>query len=247
ADGKTRITGEIHSRDHTERLLSHFGVNIKSSPTDVLVEGGQKFKANKLKVPSDPSTAAFWLAGASLVKGSELLLKNVSLNPTRIGFIRVLERMGGKVTMKMTEKDPEPIGDITCGYAGLKGITIEEAEVPSLIDELPVLSVLASQAQGRTVVTGAEELRVKETDRIEALATNLRAMGIQIETTPDGFIIEGPQKLKGAKIDSFHDHRIAMAFSIAGLVAEGETIIENADCVGISYPEFFTTLQKLTS
>jgi 3-phosphoshikimate 1-carboxyvinyltransferase len=246
ANGKTRITGEIHSRDHTERLLSHFGVHIKSTSTEVLIEGGQKFKANKLKVPSDPSTAAFWLAGASLIKGSDLHLKNVSLNPTRIGFIRALEKMGGKVQTTVTETDPEPIGDIRCTYSELKGITLSEAEIPSLIDELPILSVLASQAKGRTVVTGAEELRVKETDRIEALATNLRLMGVQIETTPDGFIIEGPQKLKGATMDSFHDHRIAMAFSIAGLVAEGETNIENADCVSISYPAFFTTLKDLT-
>src|SRR5690606_2468196 len=148
-------------------------------------------------------------------------------------FMKVLQKMGGRVEMKITEEHPEPIGDIRCSYAQLKGVTIEESEIPSLIDELPVFSVLASQAIGRTVVTGAEELRVKETDRIEALATNLRAMGVQIETTPDGFIIEGPQKLKGAQMDSFHDHRIAMAFSIAGLVAEGETTIENADCVGI--------------
>ena len=247
AEGVTRIHGEIHSRDHTERLLNHFGVKVKSNSTEVLVEGGQKFTPNTLNVPGDPSTAAFWLAGASLIQNSDLTLKNISLNPTRTGFIKVLERMGIKIETEVTETVPEPIGNIRIRSASqLKGVTVVEAEVPSLIDELPMLAVLATQATGRTVVTGAEELRVKETDRIEAVAKNLRAMGAKIETTPDGFIIEGPQKLKGAEIDSFHDHRIAMAFSIATLVAESESVIHGSECVAISYPEFYQILTELT-
>lgn len=247
AEGETIIDGEIHSRDHTERMLSHYGVNlVKSDSEKVKIQGGAEFKSCKIKVPGDPSTAAFWLAGASLIEGSDLLLKDVSLNQTRTGFIRVLQKMGGHVETRITSENPEPIGEVRCQFAKLKGVEIDEKEIPSLIDELPIFSVLASQAQGRTRVTGAEELRVKETDRIEALATNLRKMGIAIETTPDGFIIEGPQKLSGAILDSFHDHRIAMAFSIAALVAEGTTTIENSDCVAISYPDFFKTLKELT-
>lgn len=246
AEGVTRIYGEIHSRDHTERLLSHFGVKVNSNSIEVLVEGGQKFTPNKLNVPGDPSTAAFWLAGAALIQNSNLELKNISLNPTRTGFIRVLERMGVQIETVVTETIPEPIGNIRIRPGTLKGVTVEEAEVPSLIDELPMLAVLATQATGRTVVTGAEELRVKETDRIEAVAKNLRAMGAKIETTPDGFIIEGPQKLKGAEIDSFHDHRIAMAFSIATLVADSESVIHGSECVAISYPQFYSILAELT-
>jgi 3-phosphoshikimate 1-carboxyvinyltransferase len=246
AEGTTRIWGEIHSRDHTERLLKHFGVGVQSNSEQVLVTGGQKFTPNKLNVPGDPSTAAFWLAGAALVANSQLELKNISLNPTRTGFIRVLERMGVVIETEVTETTPEPIGNIRIKSAVLQGVTVEENEVPSLIDELPMLAVLATQAHGITRVSGAEELRVKETDRIEAVAQNLRAMGAVIETTPDGFIIEGPQKLKGAEINSFHDHRIAMAFSIAALVADGENLIHGSECVAISYPEFFSILKELT-
>ncbi len=246
ADGTTRIHGEIHSRDHTERLLNHFGVRVQSNADEIKVPGGQKFTANQLNVPSDPSTAAFWLAGACMVPGSKLELHNVSLNKTRIGFIRALEKMGAKVEMITTEEIPEPMGTIRITPGPLRGIKIEESEIPSLIDELPMLAVLATQAHGITEVTGAEELRVKETDRIEAVATNLRAMGAVIETRPDGFRIVGPQKLKGAVINSYHDHRIAMAFSIATLVASSESTIEGSECVGISYPEFFDTLDELT-
>jgi 3-phosphoshikimate 1-carboxyvinyltransferase len=246
ADGDTRIRGEIHSRDHTERLLKHFGVHIESNSEEVRVRGGQQFSANILRVPGDPSTAAFWLAAAVLVPQSDLHLHGVSLNPTRTGFIEVLRRMGATIRVDLTEKNPEPMGDIQACHGKLVGVVVEEDEIPSLIDELPILAVLATQAHGTTKVTGAEELRVKETDRIEAVATNLRAMGAVIETTRDGFIIEGPQKLIGAEINSFHDHRIAMAFSVAALIAEGESLIRGSDCVGISYPEFYSTLQDLT-
>lgn len=246
ASGSTRIHGEIHSRDHTERLLGHFGVEIETTPTEIRVKGGQSFSPNRLNVPGDPSTAAFWLAAAALVPGSSIELGNISLNPTRTGFIRVLERMGAVISTEVTDSGSEPIGNIKTSYSQLKGVRVEEAEIPSLIDELPMLAVLATQAHGVTHVSGAEELRVKETDRIEAVAQNLRAMGAKIETTHDGFIIEGPQVLKGAEIDSFHDHRIAMAFSIGTLVAKGESLIRGADCVAISYPEFFSTLAELT-
>jgi 3-phosphoshikimate 1-carboxyvinyltransferase len=246
AEGTTTITGEIHSRDHTERLLKHFGVNVGCTPSEVRIEGGQKLKANTVHVPGDPSTAAFWMGAASLVPQSKVEMDNIALNPTRIGFLRALQRMGANVEIQITSELPEPVGRIQVTTGTLKGVKISAEEVPTLIDEIPLLAVLASQAVGVTEVVGAEELRVKESDRIEALATNLRAMGIEIEVRKDGFRIEGPQKLRGAQIQSFHDHRIAMAFSIAGLVAEGETTIHDADCVGISYPQFFDTLEELT-
>lgn len=246
ADGRTRITGETHSRDHTERLLPHFGVELQTKGAEIFLAGGQKFRANRLNVPGDPSTAAFWLAAACMVPNSDIELKNISLNPTRIGFIEVLKRMGAKIETEMTESTPEPIGNIRIKYARLRGVTVTAEEIPSLIDELPMLAVLATQADGKTQVFGAEELRVKETDRIEAVAVNLRAMGAAIETTHDGYVVEGPQTLHGAEINSYHDHRIAMAFSIAGLVAKGETVIHGADCVGISYPQFYATLAELT-
>ena len=247
AEGTTRITGEIGSRDHTERLLPHFGGEISVSDSEISVKGGQKLTANKLNIPSDPSTAAFWIGAASIIPGAKLELNNIALNPTRIGLINALQKMGASITTEITTAHPEPVGKIFVKTASLKGIHISKAEVPSLIDELPLLAVLATQAKGITEVRGAEELRVKESDRIEALAANIRAMGCEIEVFEDGFKIVGPQKLKGAEIQSYHDHRIAMAFSIAALVADGETIIHDAECVAISYPNFYETLKGLTN
>ncbi len=246
AEGTTRLTGEIGSRDHTERLFPHFGVAIQTSPEAILLRGGQKMKGNVVKVPGDPSTAAFWIGAASLIPGSELELENISLNETRIGFVRVLQRMGADIKLEITSSHPEPVGTIKVKYSGLKGVQVTEAEVPSLIDELPLLAVLATQAEGETEVHGAEELRVKESDRIEAVAANIRAMGGVIETFQDGFKIKGPQKLSGALIKSVHDHRIAMAFSVAALVSSGETTIDHPECVAISYPNFYETLEELT-
>ncbi len=247
ADGVTRISGEIHSRDHSERLLAHYGAKVETLPSGVIqIEGPQRLRSGSLRVPGDPSAAAFWMAAASLVPSASVEMENVSLNPTRIGFLRALQRMGADIAIEITTQEPEPAGSIRVKARELRATEIMPDEVPSLIDELPLIAVLASQAEGRTVVRGAEELRVKESDRIEAVAANLRAMGAKIETLPDGFVIEGPQDLRGAEIESFHDHRIAMAFSIAGLVASGETTILASDCVSISYPAFYETLKELT-
>jgi 3-phosphoshikimate 1-carboxyvinyltransferase len=246
AKGTTHITGEIGSRDHTERLLPHFGCPMKVTDKEIILEGGKTLIANKVHVPSDPSTAAFWIGAASIISGSNLEMENISLNPTRIGFIEVLKRMGASITMEMKTETPEPIGVVRVVSANLRGVQVTKEEIPSLIDELPLLAVLATQIHGVTEVHGAEELRVKESDRIEAVAVNLRAMGAVIETFEDGFKIIGPQKLHGAEIKTFHDHRIAMAFSIAGLVADGETIIHDAECCAVSYPDFFEDLKKLT-
>lgn len=246
AQGTTKITGEIGSRDHTERLLPHFGVAIKVTDKEISIEGGQKLKGNIVKVPSDPSTAAFWIGAASIIPGATVEMENVSLNPTRIGFIYALQRMGAHIETQVVTPEPEPVGTIKVKFTGMKGGTIEKDEVPSLIDEIPLIAVLATQCTGVTEVRGAEELRVKESDRIEAVATNLRAMGCEIETFHDGFRIVGPQKLHGAEIKTFHDHRIAMAFTIAGLVADGETVIHDSECVNVSYPNFYETLKELT-
>jgi 3-phosphoshikimate 1-carboxyvinyltransferase len=246
AEGTTRITGEIGSRDHTERLLPHFGCEISVTDKEISIKGGQKLKANVVKVPGDPSTAAFWIGAASIIPGATLEMENVSLNPTRIGFIYALQRMGAEIETEITTAIPEPVGKIRVSFKGLKGGSINKDEVPSLIDEIPLIAVLATQANGVTEVRGAEELRVKESDRIEAVATNLRAMGCEIEVFHDGFKIQGPQKLHGADIQTFHDHRIAMAFTIAGLVADGETVIHDSECVAVSYPNFYDALKELT-
>ncbi|NOT77882.1 MAG: 3-phosphoshikimate 1-carboxyvinyltransferase [Bacteriovoracaceae bacterium] len=246
AQGTTTITGEIGSRDHTERLLPHFGVDIDVSENKISIKGNQSLKANIVKVPGDPSTAAFWIGAASILPGSTLELENISLNPTRIGFIYALQRMGADIKTEITSSHPEPVGKITVKYSGLNGCFISKEEVPSLIDEIPLIAVLATQAHGVTEVRGAEELRVKESDRLQAVATNLEAMGCEIEIFPDGFRINGPQKLNGAEIQTFNDHRIAMAFTIAGLVAENQTTIFDAECVAVSYPNFYETLTELT-
>jgi len=246
ANGKTTISGEIFSRDHTERLLQLFGASLQVQGRKIEVDGGQKLNAARVQVPGDPSTAAFWMAAASLIPNSKIEMENISLNETRTGFIRALQQMGANVKTEITIKEPESIGKISVTANQLRGISLSDADIPQLIDELPLIAVLATQAKGVTQVSGAAELRVKESDRLEAVAKNIRAMGGVIEVREDGFLIEGPQKLKGARIETFHDHRIAMAFSIAGLVADGNTEIENPECVSVSYPDFYKTLSELT-
>jgi len=247
AEGVTKITGEIGSRDHTERLLPHFGVKIDVTKDHLSILGGQPMSANRVVVPGDPSTAAFWIGTASMIPNSKIEMHGISLNPTRTGFLEVLRRMGAKIRTQITEHHPEPVGSIFVETSELNGVTVTREEIPSLIDEIPLLAVIATQAKGVTIVEGAEELRVKESDRLEAVATNLRSMGVALEVFPDGFRIEGVQKLRGSVLPSFHDHRIAMAFSVAGLVADGETTIEDAECVSISYPGFYKTLKELTN
>jgi 3-phosphoshikimate 1-carboxyvinyltransferase len=180
-----------------------------------------------------------------MLKNSEIEIKNVSLNPTRTGFMKVLERMGAHVETEVTREVPEPMGTVRLRHSPLKGARVEASEIPSLIDEIPILAVLATQAEGVTEIHGARELRVKESDRIEAVAKNLRAMGIELETFDDGLAVKGPQKLSGAKIETFLDHRIAMAFSIAGLAAEGETEILGIEPVETSYPGFYDVMKQL--
>jgi len=246
ADGTTRLSGAIGSRDHTERMMPRFGAIVDVGPGSISLRGGGSLRAATLDIPGDPSAAAFWLAAACVVPEARVSLSNILLNPTRTGFVRVLQRMGASIEQRMQAHDPEPVGELEAQNAALMAVTVEGEQVPYLIDELPMLAVLATQARGSTLVRGAAELRLKESDRIDAVAENLRRMGARIETFPDGFRVDGPQQLKGARLDSFHDHRVAMAFAIAALCAEGETCICNAESVAISHPGFFETLAELT-
>lgn len=241
----TKLSGLIHSRDHSERMFEHFGADIKTSQTDIQITGQKSLKPCNIKVPGDPSTAAFWIAAAAIIPGSEIELRDVSLNPTRLGFLRALEKMGAHIETELVSTGPEPIGNLCVKYSQLKAISVHPEDVPSLIDEIPILAIVCSQAHGISEIRGAEELRVKESDRLNLIGQNLTAMGAKIEMLSDGFRISGPQKLTGAKIETHDDHRIAMAFSIAGLLAKGHTEIVNPECVAISYPHFFDALRDL--
>ncbi len=246
ARGVTRVSEPSLSRDHTERMLPEFGVPVLRDGLTVQVQGQAGLTPGEIDVPGDLSSAAFFIVAASIVPGSHLDIQNVGINPTRSGILDVLRKAGGKIT----ENNPrilngEPRADLQVSFSGLRGIKISGNMIPKVIDEIPILAVLATQAEGQTVVRDAKELRIKETDRIAAMADNLKAMGAVIEVLEDGFALKGPQRLKGAKIDCRNDHRIAMSFSIAGLVAEGETDILDPQCVDISYPSFYSTLEKV--
>ncbi|MBI4824526.1 MAG: 3-phosphoshikimate 1-carboxyvinyltransferase [Nitrospirae bacterium] len=247
AEGFTEVKEPLKSRDHTERMLTHYGAYIDVNGLNIKVKGGSELKGITCTVPGDFSSAAFFIASALIVKGSEVLIKNVGLNPTRTGFLDAIKNMGAEVKIEnLRETAGEPVGDIYCKTSELKGIEIGKDLIPSLIDEFPILCILGAVAEGITTISGAEELRVKESDRIKAMASGLRKMGVEIKEYKDGLSIKGSPSLKGAVIESFKDHRIAMAFSIAGLVAEGKTIINHAEAVDISYPGFFETLKRLS-
>jgi len=238
ANGKTTVIQPAETRDHTERMLASFRVTTEHAGKAISLDGGQIPQACDFTVPGDISSAAFWLVAAAALPGSRLLIKDVGLNPTRTAILKVLSRMGAHMTEIVHASEGEPIGNIEIHGAPLTATTILEAEVPNLIDEIPVIAVAAALAQGRTIIRNARELRVKETDRITTVVNGLRAMGAEVEEFEDGMEIEGGKPLTGAIIDSCGDHRIAMAFAIAGLFANGETIIKNTECVNTSYPGF---------
>lgn len=238
ADGKTTVIQPAETRDHTERMLASFRVSTAREGNAISIYGGQIPEACNFTVPGDISSAAFWLVAAAALPGSRLLIQNVGLNPTRTAILKVLGRMGAHMTDVLHSSDGEPIGNIEIQGASLTATTILEEEVPNLIDEIPIIAVAAALAQGRTIIRNARELRVKETDRITTVVEGLRAMGAEVEEFEDGMEIQGGKPLHAATIDSCGDHRIAMAFAIAGLFAEGETRIKNTDCVNTSYPGF---------
>ncbi|MCP2520628.1 3-phosphoshikimate 1-carboxyvinyltransferase [Candidatus Aminicenantes bacterium AC-335-A11] len=242
---ETEILEPIPSRDHTERLLSYFGAPIKKENGVIKVKGGNIFPSQKISVPGDFSSASFFITSALLIENSEIIIPDVGLNPTRTGFIRVLKRMGANI--KINDERllcNEPVGTISISPSSLIGTSIEQDEIPSLIDEIPLLMLLATQAKGKTTLKGASELRVKESDRLGVMAENLRKMGVEMEEKEDGFIIEGPQRLKGTRVSSRGDHRIAMTMAIAGLIAEGITEIEDFECYKISFPDFYRLLKN---
>ena len=250
ADGETRVREPEQSRDHTERMLSAWGAPVHVQDGEVVITRlmGSLALPRSLDVPGDPSSAAFWVGAGLLVPGARVAVRGVDVNPTRTGFLSVLARMGARV-----EAEPEatragdPVATLRVGGGQtLRGTEILPSEVPSLLDEIPLLAVVASQASGETRVTGARELRVKESDRLRQLVLGLRAMGADIDELDDGFVLRGPVQLHAAEIDAADDHRIAMSFAIAGLIADGETVVGGAEWADISYPGFFTALSAAT-
>jgi 3-phosphoshikimate 1-carboxyvinyltransferase len=245
AQGKTSVTEPTQSRDHTERMLEYFLIRPQKQDLTVSIHGGFTPESRDFQVPGDVSSAAFWMVAAAANPLSHLLVKNIGLNPTRTGIVNVLVRMNAHVREAVQSEDAEPIGTIEITGARLKGTVIEGREIPNVIDEIPILAVAAALAHGHTVIRDARELRVKETDRLTAVATNLRAMGAQVAEREDGLEIFGGSQLHGARVQSFGDHRIAMAFAVAGLFAEGETVVQDVDCVNTSYPGFYKQLEQV--
>lgn len=252
ADGETSVTEPVLSRNHTELMLQNFGAYVMTAlhpggSATAYVEPCQELYGQQVYVPGDISSAAYFIAAALLTPGSELLIKNVGTNFTRAGFLKVCEAMGADVTLvNKTIEGGEPRADILARSSALKGTVIEGELIPTLIDEIPILAVMAALAEGTTVIRDAAELKVKETNRIDTVTAGLAAMGANVTPTEDGMIIEGGSCLTGARIQSHLDHRIAMAFTVAGLAAQGETFIEDSQCVDVSYPEFFQTLEQLS-
>ena len=238
AKGRTTVTEPGQSRDHTEKMLSYFLVRPSKNDLSVSIVGDQTPESRDFTVPGDISSAAFWLVAAAAQPGSHLLVKDVGLNTTRTGLLGVLTRMGAKVHEVIESDEGEPVGVVDIKGAPLKSTEIRGKEIPNVIDELPILAVAGALAHGTMVIADAKELRVKETDRLAAIAQNLRLMGANVSEKEDGLEIYGGFPLKGAKLQSFGDHRIAMAFAIAGLFAEGETIIQGTECVATSIPIF---------
>lgn len=239
AQGETQVTEPHPTRDYTERMLSAFGVDIEFSPGKARLRGGQRLRATDIVVPADFSSAAFYLVAASIIPGSELRLKQVGLNPRRTGLLHALRLMGADITEENpAEQGGEPVADLLVRYAPLKGARIPEALVPDMIDEFPALFVAAAAAEGETVVSGAAELRVKESDRLAAMATGLRALGMQVDETEDGATLHGGVRLGSGTIESHGDHRIAMAFAIAGQISDGEVRINDIANVATSFPDF---------
>lgn len=246
AEGETSILGGRSSRDHTERMLLLMGADLTFEGDEAMSIRRSGLKGRELEIPGDISSAAFLMAAAVLVPGSRLKLRDVGLNPTRAGFLAVLNSMGAMVIeSNYRETHNEPRGDLEIAGARLSGLELEAWRIPAMIDEVPLLAVLGCRARGDTVVRGAGELRVKESDRIAAICDELARMGADIEELPDGFLVHGPADLHGARVDSRGDHRIAMALAVAALCAEGETVISGWECVNISFPSFEKTLHDL--
>jgi 3-phosphoshikimate 1-carboxyvinyltransferase len=251
AQGTTSVTEKTASRDHTERLLAHFHappvIDLKPEGKTIRVRGGSRLHARDFNVPGDFSSAAFWIAGAAAMPGTDVTITNLGLNGTRTGLLSVLLRMGAHIHESISDASCEPYGTVRVYGRKLRGTKIAGAEIANVIDELPILAVIGAIAEGDTEIRDARELRVKETDRIAAMAANLRAFGVTVTEHDDGMTIHGGTPLTGAKVASFGDHRIAMASAILGLFARGETTIADTACIATSYPTFQDDLHKIVS
>jgi len=248
ADGETVVGEPVVTRDHTEIALREFGADLDLRPRRISIRGGSRLEGRELLVPGDLSSAAFFLAAAVLVPGSEVAIAGVGLNPTRSALLDFLASMGAQVkTPEVFQASGELIGNVVIRHSKIRGGTLQGAMTAALIDEIPVLAVLGAVSDNGLTVSDATELRVKETDRIATIAENLNRMGVQNEVRPDGFHIPGKQKFRAGTLNSFGDHRIAMAFSIAALAADGECVIEGAEAASVSFPEFYSTLRLIAS
>ena len=245
SDGITSVTEPVLSRNHTEIMLNYFGAQVTSEETTASIAPEPSLFAREITVPGDISSAAYFIAAGLLVPGSEILLKNVGINPTRDGLLRVCKDMGADITLLNVNMDGEPTADLLVRASSLHGTTVGGEIIPTLIDEIPMIAVMAAFAEGTTVIKDAKELKVKESDRILVMAENLSRIGADITPTDDGMIIHGGKPLHGAEIDSYLDHRVAMSFAVAGLLCDGPLSIKGGDCVKISYPEFYEDLYRL--
>jgi 3-phosphoshikimate 1-carboxyvinyltransferase len=247
-DGATTVREPVRSRDHTEIALREFGAEVRVERQAIAIESRPQLTARELAVPCDLSSAAFFLVAALLVPGSELVLRGVGLNPTRAALLDFLTGMGAAIRiLDVSSQNGELTGDILVRHSSVRGGTIEKGLTAALIDEIPVLAVLGAASETGLTVRDAGELRIKETDRIRTVAENLRRMGVQVEELADGLVVPGRQKFHAAELDSFGDHRIAMAFTVAALAAEGESVIENAEAASVSFPEFYQILSEVAA
>ena len=246
ADGITSVTEPFLSRNHTEIMLNYFGAEVHSEGTTASVKPEPVLDGREVKVPGDISSAAYFIAAGLLTPDSEILLRNVGINPTRAGLLKICMDMGADITLLNQSTEGEPTADLLIRTSSLKGPIVEGEIIPALIDEIPMIAVMAAFAEGTTVIRDAQELKVKESDRIAVMVENLRRMGADIEGTDDGMIIHGGKPLHGAVIDSHLDHRVAMSFAVAGTVCDGTVDINGGDCVKISYPDFYNDLYSLS-
>ena len=246
AQGETEVIEPTPTRDHTERMLTHCWVHIERNSASVKIRSGEDFKGAEISVPADISSAAFFIVAALINPGSEILIKNVGINPDRIGAIEILRKMDGFIEIiNKRDESGEPVGDILVRASTLKATEIKGDIIPKAIDELPVIAVAACFAEGETIITDAKELRVKETDRIKAMTTELKKLGAEVEELDDGMAIRGKEDLIGGECSSWGDHRVAMALAVAGTRAKGTTVIEGGDCVSVSFPGFFDVMRRL--
>ncbi|PAQ16187.1 3-phosphoshikimate 1-carboxyvinyltransferase [Bacillaceae bacterium SAOS 7] len=245
ANGETVITEPLPTRDHTEKMIEQFGGKITRRDNEIIVTGGQSFKGTDIYVPGDISSAAFFLVAGAIAPNSEIILKNVGLNPTRTGIIDVMRKMGANMEVIVEESKGEEIGTVIIRSSELHGVEIGGDLIPRLIDEIPIIALLATQASGKTVIKDAEELKVKETNRIDAVVNELTKLGAKVEATEDGMIIHGNQSLTGGHVTSYGDHRIGMMLAVASLIASGPVKIENIEAIAVSYPQFFEDLTSL--